>query len=169
MINLGWNLSLARDGDQLIDCLEQPRALAANMRNVNPVILRSYFRKRYQFLCFRIEAWSVNESRADTQGTLLHRFTSQIAHSGQLRLRRRTVGIADFMNAQRGCADERGYIGRDSSLDEQIEIFAKRSPGHWKTNIALLRFQRLSHFGVERTHRLAFTHPCECAALATVA
>ena len=110
MIDLGPDVRLARDRDQLVERFEQLPAFVADVGDVHPVVLGGNFRERDQLVGLRKEGRGINQRRSDTERALLHCLANELAHFVELLRSRRTVFIADEVNTRRCCSDERSDV-----------------------------------------------------------
>src|SRR5437867_2023123 len=82
---------------------------------------------------------------------------------------RRTIDVANFVDAHRRRADEGRDVAGHAALNQIIEILAERRPVDLVFDIGLAFDHLLLHRLVERPHGFAFTHDFERHALANVA
>ena len=147
VINLRPNAGLTRDGEQLVERLQQLRPLAAHMGDVQPVVLRDRLGQAHQFLRRRVVGRGINQRRADAHRALLHRGPGQRLHPLQLGPCGRAVFVADLVYPQRCRSDERRDVRRHAEADEVLQPLAKRGPRHVRPVLAP------AHLGIERPKR----------------
>src|SRR5690606_2452868 len=165
VVDLGRDVRLAGDGDQLVDRLEQLVALAPDVRDVHATVLRGDARELDQLARLRVERRRVDQRGADAERTLLHGLSHQRAHALQLIGRGRPVLVADLVDTHRRRADERRDVRRDPTLDQVLEVLAQRGPWDVVLDVTLLLEHLLLQGLVQRTHGRALAEDLERDAL----
>ena len=90
------------------------------MANVYAATPPRFLRERNKFGCFGISAGSIDKGGTDPQRAFLHRLPNQPAHASELLRRRINIVLAQFVNPDRGCANERRHVRRDPFPDRVL-------------------------------------------------
>ncbi len=169
VVDLGRDVGLAGDRDQLVDRLEQVVPFAPQMRDVHSAVLAGFGGQRDQLLRVRVEARCVDEGRADAERPFPHRFGHQLPHPVELGRRRIAVLVAELVNPHGRRADERRDVRRDAPFLHVLEVLAERRPLDLVLDVALLRPLPGLHRVRPGAHRPSLAHHLERHALADVA
>jgi hypothetical protein len=112
---------LVADLDQLIETLQKAVALTAQVRGVQPVVLRDHRAQPGQLVGVGEAAGRVDERRADAEGTLLHLLRHDAAQQVVLGLGQATIVEAAGDDAQVRAADGAGDVHRDAGGRKVVE------------------------------------------------
>jgi hypothetical protein len=102
----------ARDGDRLVDRLEQAVVLVAHVGRVGKPELRQRLAELDQLFARRERAGRVLEPRGDAARAVGERLFHQRAHARELGRRRRSIRVADDDSANRAEAHHRRDVHR---------------------------------------------------------
>ncbi len=169
VVDLGPDVGFASDVDELVDGLDQVGALAAEVRDVHPVVLGDDLGERDEFVGVGKAPRRIDERRGDAHRALLHGGADDGPHLVELLRRRGPIVVADDVLAWGRGADERRDIRGDAALLEVPQVLVQRGPLDVVLDVALAADHLLLHGVVERAHGVALAHDLEGHALADVA
>src|SRR5580704_12136115 len=95
VVDVNGNVRFFADANGFLNGFEQLGAFVAHVREVNAVILRGDFGQLDNLFGFGVGARRINQGGGETDGAVLHRFSDDLFHLGQLFRRRRAILITN--------------------------------------------------------------------------
>ena len=145
MIDFDRETGFATDAHCLLHAFDQLIAFAAHMRRVLATVFRRNLTQLDQLVSLGKESRRIDQRGRDAERAGFHFAPHQLAHLIELRRSRRFVFEADDVFANRGCADKRRKVLRDTSLFQIFQIFSQRGPFDVILHVALLFANPLLH------------------------